>query len=475
MSAPVVELDGATVHGREVDPPGVHAYLGIRFAEPPVGRLRFMAPVAHEPRGAIVARGFGPAAPQLPGMGLVPGDVTPTAMDEDCLFLNVWAPSLPGPHPVFVWFYGGSFLSGATSDPTINGARLAARGSMVVVSVAYRVGALGFLGVGDTNCGLRDQQCALTWIQRHIGAFGGDPQNVTIAGESAGGGSVVHLLAAPGAAGLFGRAIVQSGATDYTRTRAEIDRVTEMYLGALDGDDPRAVPWERIIEAQGQALMPLMMEMARMPFHPCVDDDLLRARPVDALTAGVGADVDLVIGTTRDEMRLFLMEPTLAEAQMRKRVDRYLGYDGAAVVRGYQDIVGNDPMDLWAAIMSDREMLLPAAAVADAHGGTTYCYVFTWAVAPRADGLALRACHAADLPFTFDTLDQLGWDRWTGADAEPARAAGLVEEMQDAWSRFARTGDLGRDWPAAGTSWVRQFGGESGEDAESGARLAVWR
>ena len=154
--------------------------------------------------------------------GTVPGDVTPAAMDEDCLFLNVWAPTEPGPHPVFVWFYGGGFLSGATSDPTIDGARLAARGSMVVVTIAYRVGALGFLGLGDTNCGLRDQACGLEWVRDHIAAFGGDANNVTIAGESAGGGSVLHLLAAPGTDGLFRRAIIQSGATEYTRTRAEV-------------------------------------------------------------------------------------------------------------------------------------------------------------------------------------------------------------------------------------------------------------
>ena len=475
MSEPVVELDGATVQGRAAAVDGVHAYLGLRLAEPPVGPLRFMAPVAHDLRGEIDARSFGPAAPQLPGMGMVPGDATPPTMDEDCLFLNVWTPATPGPHPVFVWFYGGGFLSGATSDPTIDGARLAARGPMVVVTVGYRVGALGFLGIGDTNCGLRDQQCALRWIQEHIAAFGGDVRNVTVAGESAGGGSVLHLLAAPSSAGLFHHAIVQSGATDYTRTRAEVDRVTEMYCDALDGDDPRTVPWQRIVEAQGQALMPLMMEMARMPFHPCVDHDLLEARPVDALKAGVGAGVDLMIGTTRDEMRLFLMEPTLAEAQMRTRVDRYLGHDGSEVVRAYQAIVGDEPMDVWAAIMSDREMLLPAVAVADAHRGETYRYLFTWEVSPRADGLPLRACHAADLPFTFGTLDQLGWDRWTGADAEPALAAGLVEQMQNAWCRFAATGDPGPFWPPDQTPFVKQFGREVEDDDQLTARLAVWR
>ena len=147
------------------------------------------------------------------------------------------------------------------------------------------------------------------------------------------------------------------------------------------------MPWPRIIEAQGRALLPLLTEMARMPFHPCVDGELLTQRPVDALAAGVGAAVDLVVGTTEDEMRLFLMEPSLVEVQMRKRVDRYLGRDGADVVDAYRGIVGDDPMDVWAAIFTDREMLLPALAVADAHRGATWRYLFTWPVAPRADGL----------------------------------------------------------------------------------------
>ncbi len=472
--APLVELDGATVRGRAALPGAVDSFLGLRFAAAPVGPLRFMAPVAAPLRGAIEANGFGPAAPQFPGMGTVPGDVTSAAMDEDCLFLNVWTPTQPGPHPVFVWFYGGGFLGGATSDPTIDGARLAARGPMVVVTAAYRVGALGFLGLGDTNCGFRDQRAALEWVRDHIAAFGGDPRNVTVAGESAGGGSVLHLLAAPSTAGLFGRAIIQSGATDYTRTRDEIARVTDIFCAALDGEDPRAVPWPRIVEAQGQAMMPLMAEMARMPFHPCVDDDLLSTRPADALAAGVGREVDLVIGTTRDEMRLFFAEPSLVEVQMRTRVDRYLGRDGSDLVRAYHAIVGEDPMDVWAAIQSDREMLVPAVTMANAHQGSTFRYLFTWEVAPRHDGLPLRACHAADLPFTFDSLDRLGWDAWTGADRDPAAGTALVNAMGDSWCAFARTGDPG--WPTTESGQVMEFGHESGVcDDPTIARVAVWQ
>ena len=467
MSA--VELSDASVTGRPGDVAGTHAFLGLRYAR----AARFEAPEPVTPVGAIDAVAFGPAAPQLPASGMVPGDVTPATMDEDCLFLNVWAPAAPGPHPVLVWFHGGGFLTGATADPTIDGSRLAARGPLVVVTVGYRLGALGYLGAGALNCGLRDQACALGWVQEHIGAFGGDPERVTIAGESAGGGSVLHLLAAPRTAGQFRRAIVQSGATDYTRTRAEVARVTEVFLETLDGDDPRAVPVERILEAQGRALLPLMMEMARMPFHPCVDGDLLADRPVGALAAGAGAGVDLLIGTTEDEMRLFLMEASLADVQMRKRVDRYLGRDGADEVAAYRGIVGDDPMDLWAAIFTDREMLLPALAVGDAHRGATYRYLFTWPVAPRADGLPLRACHASDLPFTFDALDRLGWSEWAAADGDRAAADAVVETMTGAWCRFAATGDPG--WPRYGTGRVQVLGPECAVvDDPSAARRSVW-
>jgi para-nitrobenzyl esterase len=464
-----VELSAATITGRPGAVEGTHAFLGIRYAR----AARFEAPEAVVPSGSFDAGAFGPAAPQRPASESVPGDVTPAAMDEDCLFLNVWTPADRGPHPVLVWFHGGGFLTGATADPTIDGARLAARGPLVVVTVAYRLGALGFLGVGVRNCGLLDQECALGWVQDHIAAFGGDPERVTIAGESAGGGSVLHLLASPRTTGRFRRAIVQSGATDYTRSTDEVGRVTEVLLDALDGDDPRAVPWSRVIEAQGRSLLPLLTEMARMPFHPCVDGDLLTQRPVDALAAGVGAGVDLLIGTTEDEMRLFLLEPSLVEVQMRKRVDRYLGRDGRDVIAAYRAIVGDDPMDLWAAIFTDREMLLPALAVADAHRGRTYRYLVTWNVAPRADGLALRACHASDLPFTFDALDRLGWSAWTAADEHRAAADALVETMTGAWCGFAASGDPG--WPEASTGRVQVLGPECAVvDDPSAARRAVW-
>lgn len=453
----------------------VRAFLGIPYAVPPVGSLRFRAPIASDGwTGARDATRFGAAAPQLPGTRLVPGDETPEAMDEDCLFLNVWAPEGAGPRPVLVWLHGGGFLGGTTADPTIDGARLAARGDVVVVSVGYRVGALGFLALGDSNCGLRDQLLALRWVQDHIAAFGGDPANVTLFGESAGGGSALHLLVSPHSVGLFRRAIVQSGATSHTRTQDQAGRATEVVVDALEGEDPFGVPWPRIVDAQLRAIGVLMLETARMPFHPALDDDVVPVMPLDALRAGAGADVDLVIGTTRDEMRLFLDVPAIAEDKLLRRVGRYLGRDASSLVRAYREIEGGEPIDCWAALFTDHEMLLPAVAMADAHAGRTFRYLFAWEVEPRADGLPLRSCHAADLPFTFGTLDRLGWDRFTAADREPERAEHLVATMQDAWCAFARHG-ASPGWPEHESGRVLLLGPECAVvDDPSAPRLAAW-
>src|SRR4051812_20905989 len=224
-----------SVGGRDV-----RAFLGVRFAEPPVGPRRFRAPVASGGwTGVRDALEVGPAPVQGDGLGVTPNDVRPAVVDEDCLFLNVWAPDGAGSRPVLVWIHGGGFSGGFTGDPSYDGARLAAAGDVVVVSIAYRLGALGYAPVGDSNCGLRDQLLALEWVHDHISAFGGDPQNVTVFGESAGGGSTLHLLASPYAD--FRRAIVQSGATAYTLKPDELATVLDAFTRALGGADPLAV------------------------------------------------------------------------------------------------------------------------------------------------------------------------------------------------------------------------------------------
>jgi para-nitrobenzyl esterase len=381
----------------------------------------------------------------------VPGtDVGET--DEDCLYLNVWAPAGASDAPVLVWIPGGGFITGGASAPTYDGARLAARG-VVVVTVTYRVGALGFAAVPGRppNRGLLDQVEALRWVRSHIETFGGDPANVTVFGESAGGGSVLHLMAMPSAAGLFARAIVQSGATDYTLDHEQAAAVATHFVAGLD--DGLAAPVDQLLAAQAAAMMAGFGEVGPMPFHPYVDGEVVPCRPLDAMGA---SDVDLLIGTTRDEMRMFV-DPRAAELvreRVVKRAGRYLAALGGPVPAAEELVSLYDgdphlatPGDVWSAIQTDGEMRRPADAMAAAHtasGAATYVYRFD---EPLTGRLAhLRACHAADLPFPFGTVDRAGWDEVVGPGAP-----GLVDAIQSAWVAFARDGDPSYDdlgsWP----------------------------
>jgi para-nitrobenzyl esterase len=326
------------------------------------------------------------------------------------------------------------------------------------VTVTYRVGALGFAAIPGCppNRGLLDQVEALRWVRDNIGAFGGDPGNVTVFGESAGGGSILHLVAMPSSRGLFGRAIVQSGATDYTLARDQAASVAAQFLSALDGD-PQSAPVERVLAAQNEAMLAGFATVGPMPFHPFVDGDVIASRPMSAMPH---SDVDLLIGTTRDEMRMFL-DPSAVDLdrdRLTRRAERYLASLGApeeaaSLVALYDD----DPHlptagDVWSAIQTDGEMRRPADAMAEAHAGNTratFVYRFD---EPLAGRLAhLRACHAADLPYPFGSVDRLGWAEVLGPGA-PA----LAEAVQSAWVAFARDGNPSCDelgpWPAYDTA-----------------------
>ncbi len=271
-------------------------FRGIPFAEPPIGALRWRAPEPRRPwSGTRDARSFGPAVPQPADMvaSALPAEafiVGPTD-EAECLTLNVWAPSGaapsgssapdpgPGPRPVLVWFHGGSFATGSSAMPSYDGATLAAEAGVVVVSANYRVGALGFSPVaGQANVGLLDQMLALAWVRDNIAAFGGDPTRVTVFGESAGAGSVLHLLASPRSDGLIRRAIAQSGATDLTLTADKAAEIADRFRVALDGD-PEHAPIEAVLTAQLKVLAEVASSVGVMPFHPSVDDDVLPARP----------------------------------------------------------------------------------------------------------------------------------------------------------------------------------------------------
>jgi para-nitrobenzyl esterase len=433
---------------------GVVEALGVPFAR----AERFAAP---EPAatwsGVRDATEFGAASLQPPGEVFLAVEMP---QSEDCLTCNVWAPAAAldgtGPaRPVMVWIHGGGFRQGAGAHMLSRGPVLAARGDVVVVTVNYRLGALGFathpdLGDADGVCGNRafqDLVAALRWVREEIGAFGGDAGNVTLFGESAGGTLVSLLAAAPIASGLFRRIVVQSGVpTAIDRDRAA--RLTEELareVGVTDVRGLRDAPGEAVLGAQ------VALEGrrgGRMVFIPSVDGVLVERTPLDALAAGAAAGIPMIIGTNIDEMRLLgAGDPhrvDLDDGGLRTRLERVLVGDVAEVVDTVRRAraargEGTSPSELWFAIESDRFFRVPSLRAADAHVAhepRTYVYLFGWR-SPAFDGW-LGACHVLEIPFVFGVFDAPHLAPFTGASADAAR---LSAQMMGAWTAFARTDD----------------------------------
>lgn len=406
--------------------------LGIRYASAD----RFGPPRVRDERAG---RGrYGPSCPQvadafgavIPGLGV-------DEVDEDCLYLNVWAPDGARDLPVMVWVPGGAFVTGGAATPTYHGARLAAHG-VVVVTINYRLGALGFDG---GNWGLMDIQAALDWVQAGIAAFGGDPAAVTVFGESAGAGAILHLLATPGIAGRVRRAILQSPGSSVIRPSAAA-RLHSAFRDALKGE-PSQAPVEEILRAQESAAAAMAGSLGPMPWHPVVDGQLVTDVPAAAITSGSADGVDLLIGSTTEEMRLF-SAAAMDEATPEEVAELVQGFLAAAagmemdrgevmeLLAPYADLGGRER---FAAVATDYSLRAPAMQVADAMAGTgaaTYAYAFGWR-APE-----WGACHAVDLPFTFGTVGEAGWDAFLGAGVN---AEHVAEQVMSAWAAFAATGD----------------------------------
>jgi para-nitrobenzyl esterase len=474
---PIVETAYGKTEGLEEA--GMRVFRGLPFAQPPTGDRRFRPPAPPEPwTGVRDASRFGPAAPQnTDALGPMLGFAI-DAMNESCLWLNVWTPATDGGRrPVMVWIHGGAFVIGAGSQPVYDGAALARRGDVVVVTINYRLGALGFLHLqalcGDRfpatgNEGLLDQVAALTWVRDNIAAFGGDPGNVTIFGESAGSISVSALLGMPRARGLFHRAILQSGAPNVLASVDEATRTARLFMRELglppEAPEPLAdIPPARLLEVQ-QKLFVLALKESRsarlgLPLVPVVDGEVIPQHPFDAVAAGAARDVPMLVGTTLDEMKLFaVMDPnlrTLDDDGLSKRLARVLGdhtsraidvYRRARAARGARVT----PPELWAAIQSDHVFRAPAmrlAGLQHTQQRNTFAYLFTWP-SPFMEG-ALGACHAVDLPFVFGTLGNPAMALFAGKGPEEEA---LSAQVQDAWIAFARTGNPAHpglpDWPA---------------------------
>jgi para-nitrobenzyl esterase len=458
---PVVETAAGRVRGR-TGSLGV-AFCGIPYAAPVDGPARFRAPPPPVPwTGVRDAHEFGPAAPQraIPWLaGLLPG-LGGRPQSEDCLSLNVWAPDLDptARRPVMVWLHGGGFTIGAGSEPWYDGARLARRGDVVVVTMNYRLGLFGSLHApavlgpewdGDANCGLRDQLAALDWVAEHIRGFGGDPGNVTLFGESAGAMAVGALLGCPAARGRFHRAIAQSGAAHNVASPDDGADMAERLLRRLELTAATAhrlteLPLEQLLVAQ------MAVELERwsdpggrhLPFAPVVDGDLFTGPPLPAIAAGAAAGVDLLVGTNADEWNLFqFLDPDIGgldEQGFERRCRALEPGAGAELAAAYRDArPGADPWRRWLALRTDWAFAVPAArlAAAQAPHARTWTYRFTWA-SPAFDG-GLGACHALELPFVFDTHHVGATANFTGSGPD---VAALTAAIQDAWTAFAHTG-----------------------------------
>jgi para-nitrobenzyl esterase len=461
---PIVETRGGKLEGREEA--GLQTFLGVPYAQPPVGERRFCPPEPASPwTGVRRAVEFGASPPQQAMMLPLPGMDVGT-MDEDCLYLNVYTPAADAARrPVMVWIHGGGFVIGSGSQPIYDGAPLARRGEIVVVTINYRLGPLGFLYLKDLcpdlpgaagNLGIRDQVLALEWVRDNIAAFGGDPQNVTIFGESAGGMSVGTLLGMPAARGLFARAIPQSGAAHNVHNRETATRVAAHFLeelGLTAADAPaklREVPPDKLLDSHQQTLLKLGTTLGLLPFQPLVDEESLPEPPLDAIRSGCAADIALLTGTTRDEWKLFGLFDRgiqkLDEAKLLQRLSKQLpGADVEALVATYRGAreghSPSEPADLFFAIETDRIFRIPAIRLAEAqsaHQPGTFLYQFSWE-SPSLGG-ALGACHAVELSFVFGLIDREGAQLFAGGGPE---AEQLSERVMDAWIAFARSGEPG--------------------------------
>jgi para-nitrobenzyl esterase len=480
MANLVVETTSGKVRGARRGE--VISWKGIPYAAPPIGPLRFRPPQPPAPwTGERDATRFGPVAAQSrdPRIALLSGVTEKVASGEDCLLLNVFAPasaliprgaSPPAPpaepsgappptirahssiepgaaRPVMVWIHGGAFVMGSGSTPLYHGEPFAERG-IVVVTVNYRLGLPGFLYLGDLapgrdegNCGLLDQIAALRWVRDNIAAFGGNPDMITVMGESAGAISIATLLAMPAARGLFHRAILESGASPlYPPTRDDATRLAQRVLAELGGtvDDLAGVPLERLLALQEQ----LGRERGLAAFAPYVDGVTVPRPPITAVREGAAAGIPLLTGSNRHEWQLFevfLGEVTVEafEAPLRQRfgplVDQLLEHYRAqhrdrSLKRAWVDLVGE---------VSFRIPVIRLAEAQAAHGTPVYMYRFDWE--SPAFGGRLGAAHALELPFVWNRLDLAMATILLGPDVSLVQP--LATAMHATWVKFIETGE----------------------------------
>lgn len=457
----VVETTYGPVRG--FDDGRVTAWKGIRYAAAPVGDLRFRAPVPPERSSEVFdANSFGPACPQ-PVVPRMPLDLG-APLGEDCLRLNVWAPAGTEPgagKPVMVWLHGGAYVLGSGSQPLYDARALVSSGDVVVVTLNYRLGALGFLDLSsfssrqrrfDTNIGLRDVLFALAWVRDNIAAFGGNPANVTLFGESAGAGLVTTLLASPAAEGLFVRAIAQSSPATSVYDRDRGRRVALAVLDKLGIDESEAqrvtdVPSERLVAATQQVFDEVpVRNPGTLAFVPIVDGDLLDDLPVKLAQEGRSLPIPLIIGTNKHEAALFrLMRSSLMPITPR------------AITSMFDQITAEQPdlqlpsvEEIGSAYSGRRKartvrmatdigFRMPTVWLADGHSrvAPVHMYRFDYAT-PLYKVLLVGAAHATELPYVWGNLG--GPQDLTLKLGGAKTATAVSTRMQARWINFATHG-----------------------------------
>jgi len=451
----IIETKSGKIKG--IKESGLEIFKGIPYAEPPINDLRFSPPVAKKQwDGVLDTTEYGHCAYQgYTQLEDYTGKLQPES--EDCLNLNIWTPSVDNKkRPVMFWIHGGAFVMGGGIAPMCDGSALARRGDVVIVTINYRLGALGYLYIpGVTaNVGHLDQILALKWVQDNIELFGGDPANVTIFGESAGGYSVVALAAMPVAKGLFRRVIAQSTpAIDPKVTKKPSKKLMRM-LGVEKGDLNvlRKISPEKIIDAQNK-----LSSTNPLAFRPLVDGDTLPIQPLKAFQNGNCGDIEFMIGTNLEEAKMFTaLDPKISKIDDvggEKLLIGYLGTLGIDMSKSKELIdtyrkaregkFSTELREIMNALITDYLFRIPTIQFLEAqstHQVNTYNYIFTWS-SSAFDG-KLGACHAIEIPFVFNTLDV---PKIAGFASRSPETEAISSKTMDAWIAFARNGNPNHD------------------------------
>jgi para-nitrobenzyl esterase len=466
------------VRGEEVQ--GIKIFKGVPYGASTAGQNRFMPPKDPMPwSGVRDALHYGPSTPQSnPGatraispLSVASANLPPES--EDCLVLNVWTPALKDgrKRPVLFWCHGGGFVTGSGSSPGTDGANLARRGDVVVVTINHRLNVLGFTYLAEFggsdfassgDAGMLDIVHALRWVRNNIEQFGGDPNTVMIFGQSGGGRKVGTLLAMPSAKGLFHRAVIESGPTIRLVEREQAIRVAGMLLAKLnvgksDVRELQKMPVDRIMGAYFSVVKDMGGEdQMTQGFSPTVDGNAIPKHPFHPAASPISADVPLMIGSTRTEMTLLsdAASFSLDEAGMQSRIKSMAGDSSDALIELYRKLNPRaTPSDLYFLIASDYRYGAPVMKIAERRAalgkGSVHLYYFTWET--PVEGGRLHSPHTMEIPFAFDNVQISRGITGGGADA-----MALADKVSDSWIAFARTGDPNHaklpHWPAFNAS-----------------------